>query len=77
MIWPSSIPAIIFGPLLGPEHGTSVGLIQQMMSGKLKRVPRFGFSVVDVRDAADAHIRAMTHPERPASASSSADSFSG
>jgi nucleoside-diphosphate-sugar epimerase len=55
-------PATIFGPLLGPEHGTSVGLIRQMMSGKLRRVPRFGFSVVDVRDAADAHIRAMTHP---------------
>jgi nucleoside-diphosphate-sugar epimerase len=33
-----------------------------MMSGKLRRVPRFGFSVVDVRDAADAHVRAMTHP---------------
>lgn len=55
-------PATIFGPLLGPDHGTSVGLIRQMMSGKLRRVPRFGFSVVDVRDAADAHIRAMTHP---------------
>jgi nucleoside-diphosphate-sugar epimerase len=56
-------PATIFGPLLGPEHGTSVGLIRQMMSGKLRRVPRFGFSVVDVRDAADAHVRAMTHPD--------------
>jgi nucleoside-diphosphate-sugar epimerase len=56
-------PGLIFGPLLGPDYGTSVGLIQQMMSGKLKRVPRFGFALVDARDAADAHIRAMTHPE--------------
>jgi nucleoside-diphosphate-sugar epimerase len=56
-------PGIIFGPLLGPDYGTSVALIQQMMSGTLKRVPRFGVAVVDVRDAADAHIRAMTHPE--------------
>ena len=56
-------PGIVFGPLLGPDYGTSVGLIQQMMSGKLRRVPRFGVAVVDVRDAADAHIRAMTHPE--------------
>ena len=56
-------PGMIFGPLLGPGYGTSVGLIQQMMSGKLKRVPRFGFAIVDVRDAADAHIRAMTHPD--------------
>jgi nucleoside-diphosphate-sugar epimerase len=56
-------PGMIFGPLLGPEYGTSVGLIQQMMSGKLRHVPRFGFPVVDVRDAADAHVRAMTHPD--------------
>jgi nucleoside-diphosphate-sugar epimerase len=56
-------PGMIFGPLLGPQCGTSVGLIREMMSGKLKRVPRFGFAVVDVRDVADAHIRAMTCPE--------------
>jgi nucleoside-diphosphate-sugar epimerase len=56
-------PGIIFGPLLSPHCGTSVGLVQQMMSGKLKRVPRFGIAVVDVRDVADAHIRAMTHPD--------------
>jgi nucleoside-diphosphate-sugar epimerase len=56
-------PAMMFGPLLGPEFGTSVGLIRQMMSGKLRRVPRFGFPVVDVRDVADAHIRAMTCPD--------------
>ena len=37
-----------------------------MMSGRLRRVPRFGFSGVDVRDAADAHVRAMTIPMRPA-----------
>jgi len=56
-------PGMIFGPLLGKNCGTSVGLIQQLMTGKFKRVPRFGFSVVDARDAADAHIRAMTHPD--------------
>ncbi|MDB5620593.1 aldehyde reductase [Tardiphaga sp.] len=56
-------PGIIFGPLLGQAFGTSVGLLLQMMNGGLKRVPRFGVAVVDVRDAADAHIRAMTHPE--------------
>jgi nucleoside-diphosphate-sugar epimerase len=55
-------PGMIFGPLLGKDCSTSVGLIHRLMTGKFKRVPRFGFSVVDVRDAADAHIRAMTHP---------------
>jgi nucleoside-diphosphate-sugar epimerase len=56
-------PSMIFGPLLGKSCSTSVGLIHQLMTGKFKRMPRFGFSVVDVRDAADAHIRAITHPE--------------
>jgi nucleoside-diphosphate-sugar epimerase len=34
-----------------------------MMRGHLPFVPRIGSGVVDVRDVAEAHIRAMTHPE--------------
>lgn len=56
-------PSVILGPLLATSFGTSVGLIHHLMSGKFQGIPRFGFSVVDVRDAADAHIRAMTIPE--------------
>jgi len=55
-------PGVILGPLLGTRIGTSVGLIHHLMSGHFDGIPRFGFSVVDVRDAADAHIRAMTNP---------------
>lgn len=55
-------PSVILGPLLGPNFGTSVGLIHHLMTGAFKGIPRFGFSVVDVRDAADAHIRAMNNP---------------
>lgn len=55
-------PSVILGPLLGKKIGTSVGLIHHLMSGHFDGIPRFGFSVVDVRDAADAHIRAMTNP---------------
>ncbi|MFC1457798.1 SDR family oxidoreductase [Microvirga arabica] len=55
-------PSVILGPLLGTKVGTSVGLIHHLMSGHFEGIPRFGFSVVDVRDAADAHIRAMTNP---------------
>ncbi|UVF19219.1 aldehyde reductase [Microvirga terrae] len=54
-------PSVILGPLLGTKIGTSVGLIHHLMSGHFEGIPRFGFSVVDVRDAADAHIRAMTN----------------
>lgn len=55
-------PSMILGPLLGPDFGTSVGLIHQLMTGQFSGIPRFGFSVVDVRDAAQAHLLAMTKP---------------
>lgn len=55
-------PSMILGPLLGASVGTSVGLIHHLMTGKFEGTPRFGFSVVDVRDAAQAHILAMTNP---------------
>jgi nucleoside-diphosphate-sugar epimerase len=55
-------PGMIFGPLSGANFGTSIGLLLQLMNGKFTRLPRFGFPVVDVRDVADAHIKAMIHP---------------
>ena len=33
------------------------------LNGRLPGTPRVGFSIVDVRDVADLHIRAMTSPE--------------
>jgi nucleoside-diphosphate-sugar epimerase len=55
-------PVAVFGPVLGPDYSTSVLLIQRLMSGKLPGSPRLSFGVVDVRDVAELHIRAMTHP---------------
>nr|WP_280114261.1 NAD-dependent epimerase/dehydratase family protein [Microvirga sp. BSC39] len=55
-------PSVIPGPLLSKKFGTSVSLIHHLMSGHFEGSPRFGFYVVDVRDAADAHIRPMTNP---------------
>jgi nucleoside-diphosphate-sugar epimerase len=55
-------PVAVFGPVLGPDYSTSVLLIQRLMSGTVPGSPRLSFGVVDVRDVADLHIRAMTHP---------------
>ena len=55
-------PVAVFGPVLGPDYSTSILLIQRLMSGTLPGSPRLSFGVVDVRDVADLHIRAMTHP---------------
>jgi nucleoside-diphosphate-sugar epimerase len=55
-------PVGVFGPVLGPDYSTSILLVQRLMDGALPGCPRLNFGVVDVRDVADLHIRAMTHP---------------
>jgi nucleoside-diphosphate-sugar epimerase len=55
-------PVGVFGPVLGPDYSTSILLVQRMMDGALPGCPQIYFGVVDVRDVADLHIRAMTHP---------------
>jgi nucleoside-diphosphate-sugar epimerase len=55
-------PVVVFGPVLGPDYSTSILLIKRLIDGALPGVPRLYFGVVDVRDVADLHIRAMTHP---------------
>jgi nucleoside-diphosphate-sugar epimerase len=55
-------PVGVFGPVLGPDYATSILLVQKLMDGAMPGVPRLYFGAVDVRDVADLHIRAMTHP---------------
>ena len=55
-------PVGVFGPVLGPDYSTSILLVQRLMDGAMPGVPRLYFGVVDVRDVADLHIRAMTDP---------------
>jgi nucleoside-diphosphate-sugar epimerase len=55
-------PVGVFGPVLGPDYSTSILIVQRMMDGAVPGCPRISFGVVDVRDVADLHIRAMTQP---------------
>ncbi len=55
-------PVGVFGPVLGPDYSTSILLVQRLMDGAMPGCPRLYFGVVDVRDVADLHLRAMTHP---------------
>ncbi|MFE6960142.1 SDR family oxidoreductase [Streptomyces sp. NPDC057696] len=55
-------PSGIFGPLLGPHLSASTGLVRAMLDGSMPVVPPVYFGVVDVRDVADLHVRALTHP---------------
>ncbi|WP_095202258.1 SDR family oxidoreductase [Mesorhizobium carmichaelinearum] len=55
-------PVGIFGPVLGADHSTSTEFVQRMMNGAMPGLPRLSFGVVDARDVADLHVRAMTNP---------------
>jgi nucleoside-diphosphate-sugar epimerase len=55
-------PVGIFGPALNGDLSTSVFLVQSMLQGKMPGTPRLYLGVVDVRDVAALHLRAMTDP---------------
>jgi nucleoside-diphosphate-sugar epimerase len=55
-------PVGILGPVLGPDLSTSILIVQKLMDGAMPGVPRLSFGLVDVRDVADLHLRAMTDP---------------
>jgi nucleoside-diphosphate-sugar epimerase len=52
----------VFGPPLGPDFSTSVQLLRLLMDGGMPLCPRLSFGIVDVRDVADLHLRAMSSP---------------
>jgi nucleoside-diphosphate-sugar epimerase len=55
-------PVGVFGPVLGPDYSASILMVQRLMDGAVPGCPRLYYGAVDVRDVADLHIRAMTHP---------------
>ncbi len=55
-------PVGVFGPVLGPDYSTSILIVQRLMDGAMPGCPKLYFGVVDVRDVADLHLRAMTDP---------------
>lgn len=55
-------PVAVCGPVLGQDFATSILIVQRMLDGSMPGFPRMWFGIVDVRDVADLHLRAMTHP---------------
>jgi nucleoside-diphosphate-sugar epimerase len=56
-------PALVLGPVTSHDFSESVQVVERLLSGRVPGLPRLGFNVVDVRDVADLHIRAMTDPK--------------
>jgi dihydroflavonol-4-reductase len=55
-------PVAIFGPVLGADYSTPIAVFKMLMDGAVPIAPKIYFGLVDVRDVADLHIRAMTNP---------------
>jgi dihydroflavonol-4-reductase len=55
-------PVAVLGPVLGPDYSHSIQMIHGMLKGTMKGLPKIRFAYVDVRDVADLHLKAMTHP---------------
>ncbi|MBA3898162.1 MAG: NAD-dependent epimerase/dehydratase family protein, partial [Sphingomonadaceae bacterium] len=52
-------PSLVLGPVFSADYSASVTVIQRMLSGGFPGMPDLGFGVVDVRDVADLHVRAL------------------
>jgi dihydroflavonol-4-reductase len=55
-------PVGVFGPALGADYSTSIAIVERKMNGAVPGLPRIAFGIVDVRDVADLHLRAMLEP---------------
>lgn len=56
-------PVAILGPSLDAHISGSFHLLENLLNGSMKTVPNIPLNVVDVRDVADLHIRAMENAE--------------
>src|SRR3954452_24734722 len=56
-------PVAVLGPLLGPDASTSIELVKRLVDGSMPGTPKVAYGLVDVRDVADLHVRAMQAPE--------------
>jgi dihydroflavonol-4-reductase len=55
-------PALVLGPVWSADYSSSIALVKKLLSGSMPGCPDLGFGVVDVRDVADLHVRALTAP---------------
>lgn len=56
-------PVGIYGPILSKQYAFSIELVSRLMNGQMPGLPKLCFAVVDVRDVADLHMRAMVDPK--------------
>lgn len=58
----SICPSVVLGPVWSGDYSASVSVVKMLLSGRMGACPDIGFGVVDVRDVADLHVRALKAP---------------
>ncbi|GGA55659.1 SDR family oxidoreductase [Pelagibacterium lentulum] len=56
-------PGAILGPLLDDDPGTSATIVRRLLDKSVPAIPNLTFTIVDVRDVAEAHLLAMMESE--------------
>ena len=55
-------PSAVLGPVWNDDFSASIEVVRQLLGGLLPGCPDLGFGIVDVRDVADLHVRALNAP---------------
>ena len=55
-------PSVVLGPIWSSDYSASLEVLKRLLDGSLPGCPDLGFGLVDVRDVADLHWRALTAP---------------
>jgi dihydroflavonol-4-reductase len=55
-------PSVVLGPVWSRDYSASVVIVRKLLDGSMGACPDIGFGVVDVRDVADLHVRALKAP---------------
>ncbi len=70
-------PVLVLGPALDKNYGTSLQVVERIFAGKEPMQPNFGLPVVDVRDVAAMHVKALSTPGSQGKRVLAADAFMG
>ena len=55
-------PSVVLGPVWSRDYSASVVIVKKLLDGSMGACPDVGFGIVDVRDVADLHVRALKAP---------------
>jgi dihydroflavonol-4-reductase len=55
-------PSVVLGPVASSDYSASVLIVRSLLEGRVPALPHIGFGIVDVRDVAELHWRALNQP---------------